>query len=161
MMNRCSRVWLTAGSRRSFTLVELLIVVLILGILASVVVPMFADASSEAATSTVQSDLQVMRHAIQMYFVEHKGGYPGALTALARYTSEAGAMSTSKSATYKYGLYIRAIPPCPVGPYKGATGWAAANANPPTVVSNTPTVGWLYHWQTGGVWVNDINNLDK
>ncbi len=41
------------------------------------------------------------------------------------------------------------------------TGWGAANANPPTVVHTTATVGWLYHWLTGGVWVNNINHFDK
>ncbi len=84
---------------------------------------------------------------------------PTALHAIRMYTSDTGAMSNNKTAVYKNGPYLRQIPPCPVGPNKGATGSGAANANPPTVVSNIPTVGWLYHWQSGNVFVNDIDHL--
>jgi len=146
---------------RAMTLVEILIVVVVLGILAAVVVPMFSDASTDAEVAALQQDLSVMRNAMEIYFLEHKGTYPTSLTALDRYTSAAGAMSSNKTAVYIYGPYIKKIPPCPTGPRKGTTGWGAANANPPTVVNTTATVGWLYHWQTGGVWVNDINHFDK
>lgn len=149
------------GQFPAYTIVELLIVVVILAILAALIIPAFNDISVEASETTLRSDLEIMRRAMEIYYLEHKGKYPTSLTALARYTSEAGAMSSNKTAIYKYGLYIKQIPPCPTGPNKGATGWGAANANPPTVVNNIPTVGWLYHWQTGGVWINDINHLDK
>lgn len=146
---------------RAFTLVELLIVVVILGILAAVVIPEFADATTSSEDAVLLSDLRILRGAVQRYSLEHKGNFPGALAAIAKYTSETGAMSSNKTAIYKYGPYVAAIPPCPTGPSKGGTGWAAANANPPTVVSGSSAVGWLYHFTTGGVWVNDLNHLDK
>jgi general secretion pathway protein G len=145
----------------AFSLVELVIVVVIIGIIAAIAVPRMSQAVEGADLAALGGDLAAMRTALDLYTIDHGGNYPGSLVAIARYTSAAGAMSSNPSATYKYGPYIRAIPACPIGPRKGATGWAAANANPPTVVSGSAAVGWLYHAASGGVWVNDIDHLDK
>ncbi len=149
------------NAKPAFTLVELLIVVMILGILAAVVIPQFSDAVEDTEEAAVLSDLAIMREAIQRYALEHKGNFPNVLTALVKYSSEAGAISSNKTAVYKLGPYLKMIPPCPSGPYKGQTGWGAANANPPTVMNTSGTVGWLYHWTTGGVWPNDSDYFDK
>ncbi len=146
---------------RGFTLVELLIVVVILGILAAVVIPQFSDASASTEESALRADLRIMRGAVQRYALEHDGNYPGSLTAIARYTNMGGAMAGNKTPVYKYGKYIPEIPRCPTGPSKGATGWAAIGNNPPTVASGSTSVGWLYHAASGGVWVNDLNHFDK
>jgi len=144
-----------------FTLVELLIVVVILGILAAAVIPQFANASESAEMAALTSDLRIMREALQRYAIEHDGNFPGSLTAIARFTNKTGTMAGNKTAVYKYGRYIPDIPRCPIGPNKGATGWAAIGNNPPTVASGSPTVGWLYHSASGNVWVNDANHFDK
>jgi prepilin-type N-terminal cleavage/methylation domain-containing protein len=145
----------------AFSLLEVVIVVAIMGILALIAMPRIGNMAANAEQEALLADLTEMRKALDFYAVEHDGNYPGSLVALARYTDGQGAMSSNKTSKYIYGKYLRAIPPCPVGPCKGATGWAAANANPPTVVSGSSSVGWLYHAATGGVWVNDINHLDK
>ena len=62
--------------RKGFTLVEILIVVIILGILAAVVVPQFTDASSDAKVSAVSTDLQTVRSQLQLYKLQHGGSYP-------------------------------------------------------------------------------------
>ncbi|MEC9373264.1 MAG: prepilin-type N-terminal cleavage/methylation domain-containing protein, partial [Planctomycetota bacterium] len=49
---------LTRNRRRAFTLVEILVVVVILGILAAIVSTRFATASEDAAASAAQSDLK-------------------------------------------------------------------------------------------------------
>ena len=47
-------------ANRGFTLVEILIVVVILGILAAIVIPQFTEASTEAKLSSLCSDLQTI-----------------------------------------------------------------------------------------------------
>lgn len=52
---------------KAFTLVEVLIVVVILGILSAVVIPRFAGASDDARTSATQSTVASVRSAIATY----------------------------------------------------------------------------------------------
>lgn len=66
---------------KAFTLVEILIVVVILGILAAIVVPQFTSASQEAQASNVASQLQTVRNQIELYRVRHNGAYPDLATA--------------------------------------------------------------------------------
>jgi prepilin-type N-terminal cleavage/methylation domain-containing protein len=54
-------------ARRGFTLIEILIVVVILGILASIVIPQFTNASDQAAASQARTQLQSMRSQCQLY----------------------------------------------------------------------------------------------
>ena len=62
--------------RNAFTLVELLIVVIILGILASVVIPQFSDASTDARMSSLATNLMTIRGQIDLYRLQHNGTYP-------------------------------------------------------------------------------------
>jgi prepilin-type N-terminal cleavage/methylation domain-containing protein len=63
-------------ARKAFTLVEILIVVVILGILAAIVVPQFTSASEDAQISNVQSQLQTVRNQIELYRVRNNGQLP-------------------------------------------------------------------------------------
>jgi len=60
----------------AFTLVEILIVVVILGILAAIVIPQFTKASESAVRSTLKSQLQTIVSQIELYRVRNKGIYP-------------------------------------------------------------------------------------
>ena len=62
--------------RNAFTLVELLIVVIILGILAAVVIPQFSDASTDARVSSLTTNLATIRGQIEFYKMQHTGKYP-------------------------------------------------------------------------------------
>ena len=55
----------------AFTLVEILIVVIILGILASIVIPHFANASDQAKKSSLGSTLQSLRSQVELYMLQH------------------------------------------------------------------------------------------
>jgi type II secretion system protein G len=61
------------GRRRGFTLIEILIVVVILGILAAIVIPQFSSASNEAAVSSVRSQLQTLRSQVELFRVQNGG----------------------------------------------------------------------------------------
>ena len=59
--------------KKAFTLVEILIVVVILGILAAIVVPQFTNASTEAQAGNVATQLQTIRGQIELFRVRNNG----------------------------------------------------------------------------------------
>jgi prepilin-type N-terminal cleavage/methylation domain-containing protein len=65
------------SNRAGFTLVELLIVVIILAVLAAIVVPQFSSSTDEAKESALRSTLLEMRNAVELYYHQHNGAYPG------------------------------------------------------------------------------------
>ncbi|MGE3107919.1 MAG: type II secretion system protein [Phycisphaerales bacterium] len=67
--------------RKAFTLVEILIVVVILGILAAIVVPQFTSASQEAQAGNVATQLQTIRSQIELFRVKNNGNYPPSMIA--------------------------------------------------------------------------------
>ena len=101
----------SSRSDAGFTLVELLIVVVILAILASVVIPQFTNISSEAKESSLRSNLATVRQAISLYRVQHNETYPGQggwaefVTQLTTATASDGTPGT------KYGPYLRDVFP--------------------------------------------------
>lgn len=62
--------------QQGFTLVEILIVVVILGILAAIVIPQFTNASEAARASNLISQLQSIRSQLELYQLQHNGAYP-------------------------------------------------------------------------------------
>ena len=65
--------------RRGFSLIEMVIVILILGIIAAVAAPRMFDTAATAEENTTRQQLGVMRNAIEMYRAR-AGFYPGANT---------------------------------------------------------------------------------
>jgi len=66
--------------RGAFTLIEILIVVVILGILGALVYPHFANARADAADKATRTQLQGLRSQIEMYKIQHGGAVPDLLT---------------------------------------------------------------------------------
>ena len=64
---------------KGFTLIELVVVVMILGILAAVAAPKLLNTSSTAADNGLKQTLGVVRDAIERYAAEHGGTLPGEL----------------------------------------------------------------------------------
>ena len=109
---------------RGFTLIEILIVVIILGILASIIIGLFGNTSKDANSGALKDNLRAIRSAIQVYNAQH-GRYPAQATfesQMTQYTNSAGATSATRTGNYIYGPYILSLPPLSVGPDKGATG---------------------------------------
>lgn len=67
-------------NKKGFTLVEILIVVIILGILAAIVVPQFTNASDDARKSSLASQLQTLRNQVSLYKLHHRETYPNNAT---------------------------------------------------------------------------------
>jgi general secretion pathway protein G len=72
-------------TNRAFTLIEILIVVVILGILAAIVIPQFTDASDDAMQASVRSQLQTLRSQIELYNVQNPANQYDATTAVATF----------------------------------------------------------------------------
>ena len=134
---------------RAFSLVELVIVVVIIGVIAAIAVPRISRGARGAGESALRGDLAAMRNAIDLYAAEHTGTFPAAATfeaQLTLFSSDANATSVTKDATFKYGPYLRALPPLPVsgaGLLSGKLGDTAVAA------AAAAGVGWLYTAGTG------------
>src|SRR2546427_12057914 len=59
-----------AMNRKGFTLIELLIVVVIIGILAAIAIPKFANTKEKAYLASMKSDLRNLVTAEQAYFAD-------------------------------------------------------------------------------------------
>ena len=69
-------------NRKGFTLVEIMIVVAIIGLLAAIAIPNFANARATAATNACKANLRQMQGAVVAYQVD-TGSDPATLAALA------------------------------------------------------------------------------
>ncbi len=146
---------MTARKRISgFTLVEILIVVVILGILAAIVIPQFSNASESAKASSLISQLQTLRSQLELAQIQHQGVYPNILgdgsdaaqwNALTQQTEQVAAYTLASAgdgiASNNVGPYIQQPS---VNPFTNtfsvvAPGGAAA------------TAGWEYNVNTGAI----------
>ncbi len=134
--------------RRAFTLVEVLIVVMIMGILASVVLPQFTAASGDAKESALLQSLATMRNQIQMFRFQHEGRLPGTKSGVSfdqsmlQKTDIDGSLNTNGA----HGPYILGqLPPNPYNDLRDVTVKSAVLAP----ADADGTTGWLYSTSTG------------
>ena len=132
-----------------FTLVEILVVVVLLGILAAIVVPHFTGASNETRTSALLTDLRRVRSQIEYYKIQHKDQLPAATgeTAddfLRRMTTKT---DVNGNAGNDFGPYFQTIP---VNPFNDRStvriDGAAAGSN---------ADGWRFDTTTGAFQADD------
>ena len=71
-------------NQRGFATLEVILMVMVIGILASIAVPRFTSVTTAANTAKVQADLTTIDTAIAVYYMEH-GSYPTQLSQLGDY----------------------------------------------------------------------------
>ena len=86
-------------NKKGFTLIELLIVVVIIGILAAIAIPKFGQTRQRAYVSAMQSDLNQLRTAMEMYYQDHTYSYAGATPANTGVSGSPGVTLTINTAT--------------------------------------------------------------
>jgi general secretion pathway protein G len=139
--------------RKGFTLVEILIVVIILGILAAIVIPQFTEASGEARISSLMTNLQTIRSQLLLYKTQHNDVYPGSTAdatlfgkQLCEYSNVAGTVQATPDTAHTFGPYLQAVPKNPI-----------SNDGTVTIVNNAATAfaapaadgGWWFNMATG------------
>ncbi|MHC4264437.1 MAG: type IV pilin protein [Planctomycetota bacterium] len=102
-------------AKKGFTLVEILIVVVILGILAAIVIPQFTDASEQAKIASLRSDLQMFRSQIELYKAQHNDELPTDVGHLG--LVDALTPVNGLGITDQYGATVAAGTDGAVGPY--------------------------------------------
>ena len=138
-------------NRRAFTLVELLIVVIILGILAAVVIPQFSDASTDAKVSSLSTNLQTIRGQLDLYRLQHNATYPtlaGFVNMMTKKTDVDGTIN----ANGKFGPYLQRIPNNPFT--VGGTGNDVTNGAAAT------SKAWFYDETNGTFTANDAGSTN-
>jgi prepilin-type N-terminal cleavage/methylation domain-containing protein len=157
---------------KGFTLVELMIVVAIIGVLAAVAIPKFAQMLEKSREGATKGNLGAIKSAVSNYYADQQGNYPQTLDTLTWSTSINGIVTTypafvpqyldqvapvkvtfqSTFASTTQQGYYGAGPGVGNGANSVTTGtWAS-----PAFPTNSTGLGWKYDNsnQGGSVWVN-------
>jgi general secretion pathway protein G len=160
----------------AFTLVEIMIVVVILGILAATIVPQFSNASQTARQNTLRDDLQYLRMQIGVFKAQHReiapgyapgtGGSPSEanwIAQMTQFTAEDCTSSAAYSAVYQFGPYLSRMPDNPLLGQPGilVVGDGQPMPDPSTfpIMNGNVPYGWIYQPQTQQIMAN-LNGSD-
>lgn len=146
-------------TRAAFTLLEILVVVIILGILAAIVIPKFSNATEAARSSMMADNLRIIRTQIAVFKGQHNGiapGYPAldptqapteaAFIAHMTQSSKAtGELAAAGTAGFPFGPYLRQIPENSINANSGVEVLADGAALPAAADDSD---GWLYQPST-------------
>ena len=153
------------SAHRAFTLIEILIVITIIAIMATIVIPHFSNASVTARENMLKDELRYLRTQIIVYKAQHSDvapGYPDGdvgqspteaafADQMTKHTDEKGDVSATADTTHKFGPYLAAIPENPINNLKAVSlindgdAWPTADGN---------TYGWFYRPSTGDIMAN-------
>lgn len=126
---------------KGFTLVEILIVVVILGILAAIVVPQFTNAANEARTGNVLTQTSTLENQVELFAAQNNGNYPDLV-------------GDGDWSSLIDGNYIKEAPVNPFAPAANATSITAmvvadSAAADAAAAAGDGTQGWFYDSANG------------
>ncbi len=125
-----------------FTLVELMVVVLIIGILVAIAIPVFNSASASARLRTCQSNQRTIEGAVQQYLASN----PTA-------TWASSVINTTNVLTSGTAPYIKTAPTCPSA--AAASNFYGCNASGTVTADNLATAGTVPATGfTSGTWAH-------
>ena len=154
---------------KAFSLVELVIVIVILGIIAAIAIPRISSGSRNAGESALKANLASLRNGIDWYYGEHNNTFPGAnadgggnaadsegafQSQLTLYSDINGNVSATKDPAYPMGPYIRSFPALPVGANATKDTVSMNNLPAPLVANPGDGNGWVYSTNTGQIIAN-------
>ncbi|MFN9991858.1 MAG: prepilin-type N-terminal cleavage/methylation domain-containing protein [Phycisphaerales bacterium] len=137
---------MSVSMRNAFTLVEILIVVLIIGILAAITVPQFASATTEAQHIATFDQLRKVRSSLSLYYLQAGGQYPDIVAG---------------DGTWGQLLSLSYMREAPVNFWIGTGNPKVISlaANPD--VGFQAAHGWIFNPANGYVWAGSFNGLDE
>lgn len=168
-------------NQTGFTLIEMLIVVIVLGILAMIIIPQITVSTEDAKLATLQTNLNTMRNAIELYYHQHNQIYPGAkdtdgstalwtagnetaaaiafIAQLTTYTEASGkAAGDSRNLTAPiYGPYIKTVT-LPKNPFTDTVDLTCDTDETDVTERTADTAGtkaWKFYVKTGVFIAND------
>ena len=124
--------------RSGFTLVELVVVVLILGIIAAIATPKMFDTAGDARDNASKQSLIVLREAIELY------------------RAQTGSFPTAANITTQLGDYLKGPFPAPQVGNKVST--VVASTEDPLAVE-AGGAGWVYNQTTGDIAINHASYI--
>jgi len=135
---------------RAFTLVEILIVVVILGILAAIVVPQFSSATETSQRTAIADQVRKLRQAIAVYYVRNGNVYPDITAGNGTW----GSLIVPPPGT----TYLRSPP---------ANIWVGGSNAKLIIARGTPdaafqtTHGWIWDAASGNIWAGGCDGDDN
>jgi general secretion pathway protein G len=143
-----------------FTLVEILIVVVILGIIAAITIPQMSNASMAARENMLRDDLRYLRNQITLYRAQHHDAAPGAIGSgtpsaatfvdqMTSYTDDVGNASPTMTASYRFGPYLSKFPSNPLNDRRDVLLVTGA-----TLPAPDDSTGWLFNPSMPEIGVN-------
>ena len=149
---------------RGFSLVELVIVLVILGVVSAIAVVRIDSSKRKAAEAALRVNLKTIRKAIDRYYLEHHNTYPGVRPAgafpafsaaafkaqLLWYSDIRGNVSENKDPAFPLGPYLRGqIRPLPLGTNAGERTIYMVNQVAEVAAEVPQGKGWIYNPTTG------------
>ena len=141
--------------KKGFTLIELMIVAAIIGILAVIAIPKFADLIRKSQEGATKGSLGAIKSALSIYYGDMEGLYPSLLVYLTSNSKYLQAMPLAKTPYYhpdSSAEYDCACPP-PFGLANDAGGWGY-NSAPGVTPDGSVFVNCTHTDTKGTVWTN-------